>query len=157
VSTAMTATAVISIDPAAARGARDVTLTTNLEVAKLTDGFTVVAGIATILGVTPNTGQQGQQNLSVAITGQFTHFMQGTTTASFGDGISVGGAAHSFGPVTVTSPTSATATLNISNRPNWSQLDTSGTAPAKRSYHSFIYDKTSNQGVLFGGDNFALR
>jgi hypothetical protein len=36
-----------------------------------------------------NTGQQGQQNLSVALTGQNTHFVQRTTTASFGEGDAV--------------------------------------------------------------------
>jgi len=57
--------------------------------------------------VNPNTGQQGQQNESVAITGQFTHFVQGTTTANFGPDITVAS-------LTVNSATSATAILNIS-------------------------------------------
>ena len=58
--------------------------------------------------VTPNTGRQGQQNESVAITGQYTHFVQGTTTASFGTGITVAS-------LTVNSSTSATAMLNIAS------------------------------------------
>ena len=37
----------------------------------------------------PNTGQQGQTNESVSLTGQFTHWVQGTTVASFGAGITV--------------------------------------------------------------------
>src|SRR5271165_5602700 len=49
---------------------------------------TVFIGTA-VAQVVPNNGQQGQQGLSVAVTGQFTHFVQGTTTASFGAGITV--------------------------------------------------------------------
>jgi hypothetical protein len=59
-----------------------------------------------LISASPNTGQQGQQNLSVAITGQHTHFLQGTTTASFGAGITVAA-------LTVSSATSATALLDI--------------------------------------------
>ena len=54
----------------------------------------------------PNTGQQGQTNESVSLTGQFTHWVQGTTAASFGAGITVAS-------LTVNSATSATAVLNI--------------------------------------------
>src|SRR5205814_1109417 len=59
-----------------------------------------------IIFVNPNTGQQGQSNLSVSITGQNTNFVQGTTAASFGAGITVVS-------VTVTSLTTATVVLNI--------------------------------------------
>ena len=80
INSATSATAVLNIDPAAATGARNVTLTTNAEVATLTNGFTVTASTPAVTLLNPNTGQQGQQNLSVAITGQFTNFVQGTTT-----------------------------------------------------------------------------
>ncbi len=56
--------------------------------------------------VSPNTGRQGQQGVSVTITGHDTHFSQGTITANFGTGITVVS-------VTVNSATSATALLNI--------------------------------------------
>jgi hypothetical protein len=56
--------------------------------------------------VNPNTGQQGQLNESVSLTGQSTHWVQGTTTASFGAGITVA-------TLTINSATSATAVLNI--------------------------------------------
>jgi hypothetical protein len=56
--------------------------------------------------VIPNTGQPGQQNLQVSITGQFTHFAQGHTTADFGAGITVVS-------LTVNSATSITVTLDI--------------------------------------------
>ena len=100
------ATATLNIDAAATAGARTVTLTTGAEVVTLANGFTVTAGTPVLTLVNPNTGQQGQQSESVALTGQYTHFVQGTTTASFGAGITVAS-------LTVNSPTSATATLNI--------------------------------------------
>ena len=63
-------------------------------------------GTPALTQVSPNTGGQGQQNLSVAITGQSTHFAQASTTASFGAGITVAS-------LTINSPTSATAVINI--------------------------------------------
>jgi hypothetical protein len=49
------------------------------------------------------------------VAGSYTNFVQGATQASFGPGISVGGGTvGALGPVTVTSPTSATAHLSIS-------------------------------------------
>jgi len=50
----------------------------------------------------------------VAITGSYTHFAQGTTVASFGPGIAVGGGTvGQAGPVTVTGATTATAEITI--------------------------------------------
>ncbi len=98
----------LAVLPSAAAAARDVTMTTNNEVATLTNGFTVNTNPLppAIASVNPNTGAQGRQNLSVAITGISTHFVQGSTTASFGAGITVIS-------LTVTSATNATAVLNI--------------------------------------------
>ena len=59
----------------------------------------MTAGTPALVSVTPDAGQQGQQNLSVALTGQFTNWVQGMTTASFGAGITVAS-------LTVNSPTS---------------------------------------------------
>src|SRR6266566_3596849 len=56
--------------------------------------------------VNPSTGHQGEQNLLVTITGQFTHFAEGATTANFGSGITVVS-------LTVSGATSATALLSI--------------------------------------------
>src|SRR5712691_7881451 len=68
---------------------------------------------ASISLLVPNTGQVGQ-NLSVTITGSFTNFVQGSTQASFGPGISVGGGPQGgFGPSMVSTATSATAQLMI--------------------------------------------
>ena len=100
------ATAVINIDPAAMIGARTVTLTTSAETVGLANSFTVTAGMPALTLVSPNTGQLGQQNLSVALTGQNTHFVQGTTQVSFGVGITVSN-------VTVSCPTCLTVTLAV--------------------------------------------
>jgi hypothetical protein len=56
--------------------------------------------------VSPSQGQPGQNGLSVTLIGQFTHFVQGNTAADFGEGIVVAS-------LTVNSPNSATAVLNI--------------------------------------------
>ncbi|MGH9346384.1 MAG: PKD domain-containing protein, partial [Vicinamibacterales bacterium] len=66
-----------------------------------------------ITSIVPDSANQGQA-LPVALNTTFTNFVQGSTQASFGPGISVGGAAAGgFGPVTVTSATSATAQIAI--------------------------------------------
>jgi hypothetical protein len=107
VSSATTATAVVSISATATAGANTVTVTTGTEVESLTNGFTVTNGTPVLKTVSPNTGAQGQSNLSVVLTGQFTHWVQGTTTASFGSGITLNS-------LTVSSATSATAVVSIS-------------------------------------------
>ena len=68
--------------------------------------LTNVNSTAVLTTVNPNSGQQGQINLSVALTGQFTHFVQGTSTAAFGTGITVN-------TVNVTDATHATANISI--------------------------------------------
>jgi len=102
------AVAVLNVDPAAVLGPRNVTVMTGTEVVTLTNGFMVRAPVIvpTLITVSPNSGQQGQQNLSVSLTGQNTHFAQGITTASFGTGITIVS-------LTVGSATSATLVLNI--------------------------------------------
>jgi len=67
---------------------------------------TVPVVVPKLLSVAPNSGLQGQQNISVAITGQFTHFSQGTTAANFGTGAAVTS-------LTVNSATTATAIVNV--------------------------------------------
>src|SRR6185369_2403366 len=42
-----------------------------------------------VTSVNPNTGQQGTNNLNVAIAGQFTNWVQGSTTVNLGAGIAV--------------------------------------------------------------------
>jgi hypothetical protein len=99
------ATLVLNIDSAIHPGTPLLVLRTGTEIASLV-GFTVTAGTPVLTQVVPYMGRQGQQNVSVAVTGKFTHFVQGATTASFGAGVTVNS-------VTVNSPTSATVFLNI--------------------------------------------
>jgi len=101
------ATAVISIDPAAVLGPRTVVTTTGSEIAAVDNPYMVAA----LASVAPSTGQQGQQNLAVTLTGEFTTWVGGVprgsiTQVDFGAGIIVSS-------VTVNSPTSLTAVLNI--------------------------------------------
>jgi uncharacterized repeat protein (TIGR03803 family) len=81
-------------------------------------GATFSSGNATGLDITPvarvsidpKSGEGGAAQ--VTITGYHTNFLQGSTQANFGPGVSVGGAPPgAWGPVTVNSPASATAQL----------------------------------------------
>src|SRR3954454_4695357 len=60
---------------------------------------------APAITLNPTSGQVGQ-TLSVAINGQNTNFVQGTTTANFGAGVTVN-------TLTVNSPASAIASITI--------------------------------------------
>ena len=102
VTSATSATVNVSLQDFATPGLRTVTLTTDGENATLLNGFNVIAGTPRVAQVLPASGQQGS-TLSVAVTGQFTNFVNGTTTADFGAGITVN-------TVTVTSPTTARST-----------------------------------------------
>ena len=174
------ATAVLNIDAAAPTGARNVTLTTGAEVGTLASSFTVTAATPVITLVNPNVGQQGQQNVSVTITGNFTHFIQGTTQANFGDAISVGGGVLGApGAVKVLGPTTALAeiTINIcavtglrnlivttgsesvsltggfsvTSGSVFSQLSPTGSRPSPRTQYTSVYDGVSNRMIEFGG------
>ncbi|MGN6593233.1 MAG: Ig-like domain-containing protein, partial [Terriglobales bacterium] len=103
----------VTIANGAAAGARSLTVTTGTESETLANAFTVQPGAPAISSLKP-TGGVANSTATVQITGQFTHFAQGTTVASFGAGIAVGGGSPGgFGPVTVNSATSATASLTI--------------------------------------------
>jgi hypothetical protein len=106
VQNATQATVNVSIAGGAALGSRTITLTTAAEVVSLTDGFWVNSSSLAITNVTPASGRQAQANLDVVVTGAFTHFAQGVTTASFGTGVTVHG-------MTVQSATQATVTVSI--------------------------------------------
>ncbi len=103
VTSATSATVNVTLQDFATPGLRTVTLTTGGENAALVNGFNVIAGTARVTAVTPASGLQGQ-TLNVAVTGQFTAFVNGTTTASFGPGITVN---------SVTVSTATTATVNV--------------------------------------------
>src|SRR5215212_6570221 len=55
----------------------------------------------------PASGRRGQQNLTVQLTALNTHFSQGITSVNMGPGITI------VSPVTVISPSSASAVINI--------------------------------------------
>lgn len=85
----------ISIASGAAQGFRDMVVTTNLggtttEAAKGVGAFNITAPSvnATVLGVSPIQGAQGQ-TLDVLISGQNTHFVNGSSSANFGTGVTV--------------------------------------------------------------------
>ena len=102
----------LAIAANAVPGPRTVSVTTSLpgggtESATLNAGFVVSASAELPLAsITPNQGAQGQ-TLDVAIVGTDTHFQQGTSFATFGDGISVDA-------LTVVDQTHATATVTVS-------------------------------------------
>jgi hypothetical protein len=97
----------ISIPASTAAGQYDVTLTTGGETATILGGFSVSAGAPVLSIVSPPTGHQGDTHLSVSLSGLYTNFINGTSTATFGAGITVNW-------LRVTSATSATADITIS-------------------------------------------
>src|ERR1700687_280160 len=83
----------------------------------LANAFTVTqpVGGPAILSLTPNSALPGKA-IQVLITAQNTHFVQGITQFNFGPQISVGGGpASGYGPVQVTSATTATAQVSVPN------------------------------------------
>ena len=99
------ATLNIAIAVGAEPGARIVTATTLGEIAELADGFTVTAGLPAVSTVSPSTGRQAER-LNLGVTAQFTHFANGTTTASLGAGVTVN-------TVTVVDATHATVEVTV--------------------------------------------
>jgi len=73
----------INIAETAAIGMRTVTVTTGSEIIQCTNAFQVLEKQIACLEVSPPNGMQDSQNLRVVITGQYTHFVQGTTQVSF--------------------------------------------------------------------------
>lgn len=88
------------------------------------NGMNITADLTppSIISVTPGIGQQGQ-TLSVAISGQYTHFGQGTNTTQiwFKQGTSTTMYPYS---VSVSSPTQAIVNLNIPANQNLGMYDT---------------------------------
>ncbi len=112
-------TANITIDPAAAPGARSVTVTTPGGTGTLTSGFTVNQASPTISNVSPNQGIQGQTLSSVILTGTY---LTGATSVSFGTGITVNS-------LTVNSPTQITTNITISSTATPGSRNISVTTP----------------------------
>jgi hypothetical protein len=98
----------VDISPIAVPNQRTVTVTTNAEVVSSSvtgTFFTVTPSPAAVASVSPNHGSQGE-TLSVNITGFVTHFANGSTSVSFGNGVSVNS-------IVVNSPTSLAANITI--------------------------------------------
>lgn len=87
----------------------DVVVTTGGEVATLVNGFQVLAGLPAVSSISPTGAHQNDSNVNINVLGYNTHFVQGTTLASLGAGITINS-------VTVNSLTSAS--VNISVQPN---------------------------------------
>ena len=100
-------TANISVASNASVGGRDITVTTGGETETLSGGFSVTAGTPVVTQINPNFGNPGTA-VTVALTGQYTNWVNGTTTVSFGPGITVGA-------VTVSDATDLSAAITISS------------------------------------------
>src|SRR6266850_8457797 len=77
----------------------------NSEQVSLVDGFTVGSSPAAITSLVPSSGPQGQ-TIPITVTGQNTHFVQGTTQIGLGPGII-------FSNVSISSGTSLAALATI--------------------------------------------
>ena len=97
--------ATFNIPSNASVGAETITVTTNGTPLTLSGGFTVTPGTPVITQINPNIGNPGQ-TLNVTISGQYTAWVQGTSTVSFGTGITIN-------TVTVNSAGSLVANITI--------------------------------------------
>ena len=88
VSDAAHATLSVAISTTAQTGLRTLCLATQGENVGFGNAFTVLSATPTLNGVSPVSGVQGQ-SLTLNIIGQFTHWVQGVTTATFGQGITL--------------------------------------------------------------------
>jgi len=142
-------TASINILSSAVTGSRNVTVTnTDGQSSTLTNGFTVQTGSSnpapTITNVNPNTGVQGQSNITVTITG--TNFLA-NPSCNFGaeQGLTVDACTYK-------SATKITATLSIAStaivgQHNVTITDTDGQSATALN----AFTVTSSGGISFGG------
>ena len=113
------ATADIIISASAAIGSRTVTVTTGVEVATITGGFSVQPGVPALLSISPTTAQAGTTD-NIVITGQFTTFQQSFSGVTMGSGVTV-----NF--VTVNSLTQLTANIIVASNAQVGPRDVSVT------------------------------
>ena len=106
VSDATHAVATVTISQTATIGSRNVTVTTGTEIATLTGGFSVLAGVPQLTSATPSSAQAGT-SATVVIDGEFTSFQSGVSSVTFGSGITVNT------PITVNSTTQLTASISV--------------------------------------------
>jgi RHS repeat-associated protein/uncharacterized repeat protein (TIGR01451 family) len=98
--------ATVSLQANATVGPHSITAITAGEHATLVNGFNVTSGVPTLVRAGTPALLQGATNASIALTGAFTNFVQGTSVADFGPGITVNS-------LTVTSPIAASANVSI--------------------------------------------
>jgi len=106
VTSSTSAVASLIVDPAAAIGGRDVSVTTGSESASLPSALAVTAAPAALSAVFPSNASVGATGVVVTLAGRYTHFAQGTTSVDFGPGVTLES-------LTVTSPTSASAIVTV--------------------------------------------
>jgi len=102
------ATVVVTIEPAAALGTRNLTLTTGGNSVTLTDALTVTRSDASLVSAVPATVPQGVAQ-TITVTGLLTNFVTGTTT------VAVSGAGITNGVLTIVNPTTLTLALTVSD------------------------------------------
>ena len=78
----------LAVSTSATTGFHTVTVTTLGEVATQQFAFTVIPSVATLNEAIPNQAEQGVQNLTVRLIGQYTHFTS-ASTATLGAGITI--------------------------------------------------------------------
>ena len=105
VTSATTALVDLAVSTPAASGFRTATLNTLGESASLALAFNVGPNTPTLNAAVPFCGQSGQ-TLTVRLFAQYTHWAQGATTVTFGEGITVNG-------VTVVDATTADVNVTI--------------------------------------------
>jgi hypothetical protein len=123
VSDATDAVAQITISPTAAIGSRTVTVTTSGQVATIVGGFFVLAGTPSLTSAIPGSAQAGA-TVNVVIDGAFTSFVQGTSTVSFGSGVTVN-------TITVSSATQLTANITVATNASVGNRDVNVTTGAQ--------------------------
>ncbi len=103
----------VTVTTGAAATARTVTVTTGGQQLSFANAFTVLPGMPNITQISPNIGVPNS-TVTVTITGQFTNWVNGTTVANFGPGVSVnGGGSGATGTLTINNAYTATATLTV--------------------------------------------
>lgn len=100
-------TATFNIPAQQAPAAYDLSVATSGEALIRTGGFTINAATPQITNVSPSSAPAGTNSVAVILTGVYTQWAQGSTTVSFGAGITVDN-------VVVNNPTSITATISLS-------------------------------------------
>jgi methionine-rich copper-binding protein CopC len=108
-------TANISVASNATVGGRTISVTTNSQNVQLNGAFSVTAGSPVITQINPNYGNPGQ-TLSVTIDGQYTNWVNGTTSANFGSSITVN-------TVTVSNATTLVANITIASGASLGPVD----------------------------------